>query len=838
MAPNMRGARSRGISYAAPVTAFLRQKLRLRTGILAALLALGARAHADVPLPVQVPAGTGQQALSVSVVKGDVVAASCAAAPCSAGAVSLGVPAELRGKPARADVVTIGAGRRAVVVSITDGTRDYRAVLAAPLAAGAPKILFSGLVGYVSGQEGTRGGPLVQVVDAGGGTRHVLVGEQSEGVSLCGRATILAPRLLSPQDLELKAAKVQRLSVAERDGARSVTARRIPDDEPSRAATSVLSALAASSAIGAPQALTDGDAETTWSENLGGAGKGEFVVMRAPPELPISGLELTIRPKTRPIENGASPEQLFIAGPKDVVAVTLPQDAWQSPGARYHIALDPPLQSSCLALVLDTSFNQSTAAKVTVAELSVVSEFAASELTSLVAALAGGGQRAEAAKALLAAGGPAAFGAVAQAFAGLDEGGRRVALEVMDRAPCELSAPVYVSALTGKVEAQASHAESRLRRCGAPAGVALENALSKTDKTDKRLLPLLVTELTLVDPVRAVKAFLPLMNEKTVQRRRLLRTALGQAARSSQAEPAVRAALADPATSEVALVDLLRALGDSAPRYQPEAGVALKRLQASASTFRTRYLLLGPTSVLSRVSPEADGAFRRSLSADPDPHVRAAALTLVQEPKRFQAELLQALADQDMRVREASVRALSSADGAFASQALTKSLSDDRWPLVRAAAADALAKHPASPKLDEPLTDALSDDAALVRARSIRALGERNVRGASSRIRDRLIDDQEWPEVRAEAARALGALCDADSADILAAFAKKLTDPMASPDAQLIATGAVLSLGRLALPNLKEALAPLSAKTAPPQARRAAATALSTRVTCRTPAKP
>jgi HEAT repeat protein len=285
----------------------------------------------------------------------------------------------------------------------------------------------------------------------------------------------------------------------------------------------------------------------------------------------------------------------------------------------------------------------------------------------------------------------------------------------------------------------------------------------------------------------------------------------------------------------VALVDLLRALGDSAPQFQPEAGVALKRLQASASTFRTRYLLLGPTSILSGVSPDADGAFRRSLSADPDPHVRAAALTLVQAPKRFQAELLQALADRDMRVREASVRALSSADGAFASAALTKSLRDDRWPLVRAAAADALAKHPAGPKLDEPLTDALSDDAPLVRARSIRALGERNVRSAGSRIRDRLIDDQEWPEVRAEAARALGALCDVESTDILAAFAKKLTDPMASPEAQLIATGAVLSLGRLAPANLKETLAPLSAKTAPAQARRAAATALSARQTCRSP---
>lgn len=834
----MTEARALAISYAAPVPAFFRQKLSLATGIFAVALAVGARARADVPLPVQVPAGSGQQALSVSVVKGDVVVASCAAAPCAAGAVPLGVPAELRGKPARADVVTLGAGRRAVVVSVTDGIRDYRAVVAAPLGAGAPKVLFSGLVGLVSGQEGSRGGPMVQVVDSGvAGTRYVLVGEQNEGVSLCGRSTILAPRLLSPQDLELKAAKVQRLSVSERDGARAVKATRIADDEPSHAATSVLSTLAASSAIGAPQALTDGDPETTWSENLGGAGKGEFVVMRAPPELAISGLELTIRPKTRQLEGGAAPEQLFIAGPREVVQVTLPEDAWKYPGARYRIALEPPLQSSCLALVLDSSFDPSSAAKVTIAELSVVSEFSANDLAALVAALAGGGQRAEAAKAMLAAGGPPAWKAVAQAFERLDEGGRRVALQVMDRASCDVSAPVYVSALTGKVEAQATHAESHLRGCGAAAGEALEQALAKTDKTDKRLMPLLVTELTLVDPARAVKAFLPLMNENTVQRRRLLRTALAQASRVPEAGPALRAALADPGTPEVALIDLLRALGDAAPKFQPEAGVALKRLHGSSSTFRTRYLLLGPSSILSRVSSDADGVFRRSLSADPDPHVRAAALTLVQEPKRFRAELLKALGDQQVRVREASVRALSSADGAFASEALSKSLSDDRWPLVRAAAADALAKHPASPKVDEPLTDALSDDAPLVRARSIRALGERNVRGASSRIRDRLIDEQEWPEVRAEAARALGALCDAESADILAAFANKLTDPMASPEAQLVATGAVLSLGRLAPANLKETLAPLSAKNAPPQARRVAATALSARQTCRTPAK-
>ena len=767
------------------------------------------------------------------VAKGDVVAASCAAAPCGVGAVSLGVPLDMRSKPARAEVVSLGAGRRAVVVTVADGARTFQAVVAAPLMPGAPKLAFAGLVGLLNGQDGTRTGPLVQISEAeADGTRRVLVGDQDEGISLCGRPTILAPRLLNPQDLELHAAKVQRLSVAERDAARQVTATRLADDEPSHAARSVLSALVASSAIGAPQALTDGDPETTWSEDVGGAGKGEFVVMHAPPELPISGLELVIRPKLASLAEGAAPERLFIAGPHDVVAVTLPEDAWKSPGARYHVLLDPPLKSSCLSLVLDTAFDQSKAAKVSVAELSAVSEFAADQLPALVATLAGGGQRAEAAKALLVAGGPAALAAVAQAFPGLDEGGKRVALDVLDQAACDISAPVYVAALTGKIDAQVRHAQGRLSRCGAAGGEALAQALAQADKTDKRLMPLLVAELTLTDPARAITAFMPLMDERTVGRRRLLRTALAQAARTDAAATSVRAALADGATPPAALIDLLRALGDLAPRYQPEAGQALARLAASAPAFRARYLLLGPTSVLSRVSPAADAAFRKALASDPDPHVRAAALGLVREPVHYQHELLQALADRDVRVREASVHALAATAATFASQAISERLEKDEWPLVRASAADALSRYPAGAALDQPLVKALSDASPLVRARSIRALGERRASSVASRVRARLVDAEEWPEVRAEAARALGALCDAESADVLAAFAKKLADPMASPDAQLIATGAVMSLGRLAQPNLAQQLAPLTGKKAPAQARRAAATALATQLTC------
>ncbi|HEY6081359.1 MAG TPA: HEAT repeat domain-containing protein, partial [Polyangiaceae bacterium] len=764
-----------------------------------ALTLLAGRARADVALPLSVTAAGGQQALSVFLAKGELMASSCAAPPCSSGAVSLGLPSELRGKPVRAEVVSIGLGRRAVVVSVDDGARAYRAVLAAPLAAGSPKVAFAGPTGLLSGEDGLRNGPMVQVSEAdAAGVRRVLVGEQNEGVSLCGRATILAPRLLSAQDLELHAAKVQRLSVSERDRARQAKVTRLPDAEPSRGAASVLSTLAASSAIGSPQALTDGDPETTWSENVGGAGKGEFVVMRAPPELAISGLELTLRPKQRSVESGAAPQRLFIAGPRDVIEVTFPEDGWKNPGARYHVALEPALQSSCLALVLDAAFDTSAKAAVTVAEVSVMSELSAGALPELVAALAGGGQRAESAKPLLAAGGPAAFAAVASAFPRLDEGGRRVALEVMDGAPCSISANVYVVALTSSIKAQSLHAQSRLRRCGAAGGEALAQALSKVDKTDKRLMPLLVSELTLTDPARAVPAFLPLLDEKTVQRRRLLRTALAQAARTSAAEPAIRAALADPATPAVASIDLLRALGDAAPRYQPEAGAALTRLQAGSPALRSRYLLLGPSAVLARVSGAADASFRKSAAGDPDPHVRGAALALVRDPRRYQAELLAGLKHPELRVRESAVHALAVPEAAFAGAAVVERLEKDQWPLVRAAAADALARLPAGAALDKPLLGALDDDSALVRGRSIRALGERRAPGVADQVRERLVDADEWPEVRAEAARALGTLCDTDSVDELLAFAEKLADPMASPEAQLIGAGAVTSLGRLA----------------------------------------
>ena len=118
-----------------------------------------------------------------------------------------------------------------------------------------------------------------------------------EDLSLCGRPALLAPQLLMSTDLKLHPAKVQRLSVEEREHARHVSAVRADANEPARG-FGVLRAVAATSAVGSPGALTDGNPETAWAENRGGAGRGEFVLMNVPPELPISGLDLLIRPPT------------------------------------------------------------------------------------------------------------------------------------------------------------------------------------------------------------------------------------------------------------------------------------------------------------------------------------------------------------------------------------------------------------------------------------------------------------------------------------------------------------------------------------------------------------
>lgn len=778
------------------------------------------------------PAGKGQPALGAGFYSGQLRLRVCASAPCdaSAGAVRP-LPAELAKlvDGAALTVLPLGQGRHVVHLSVPDlaNHREYQVVVAAPLQGQEPLVVFEGFTGLVSGQEGAREGPMVFVSDATEkGERRVVVGKQYESISLCGRPTVLAPNVLNPADLKLYPAKVQRLSPAERNRAKRLKAERLP--EGATLGPSLLTALGASSAISAPQNLTDGKLTTVWAENRGAEGRGEFVTFNAPPQLPISGFDFVVRPTAEVKATEAGASEFWLAVPDSLIHVSVPDDAWQQPGAVYRVTLDAPLKTDCVALVVEATPAKGADVQVTFTEITAYSEFDARDLEGLVGALAGGGERAEAAKTLLMSGGPAAFRAVAAAFRSLDEGGRRVALDVMDRADCELSTPTYVWALLSRYEAHAIHARDRIRRCGKKSA----DYLAKTLRVAlPRARPLLADELGLIAPDRAVVEIAPLLDDEVSARRNHLRVVLARAAADPSAQAAVKTVLLDPKLSTPARLDVLRALGDSLAGYGPAAGQAFAGL-AQAKDFRTRFLLLGPAAALAPTDQGAHGFLSRALTGDRDANMRFGAAVAAQATPVFTRELLAAFADESVRVRRAAVEGMGKKREPKAEAPLIDRLEHDQWPMVRAAAADALAGLGSSAAIDGALDQALADASPVVRAPVVLALGQRGARASAGSIRELLEDEKEDPNVRRAAARTAGRLCDHEALDTLSELAQKRADPLLDQNQKSLALEALSALSALGPADLRERLTPLFAKGAAPGAREAAEAALALPASC------
>ncbi|MEI9937064.1 MAG: HEAT repeat domain-containing protein [Pseudomonadota bacterium] len=819
----------------------MRLRARFEAGFLGlfsgALLTLPARAATSVV--AFAPPGQGQGGLAVGFdAAGALRMVPCAAKGCSIDRGNeIAFPAELRPAipNAQFSVVGIGDDRRAIVVSVSDAhaARSWSAVVTGGLGGGAPNLVFAGFTGFTAGEDGMRRGQRVEISPPDeNGARRIVIGDVEEDLSLCGRPALLAPQLLLSADLKLHAAKVQRLSVEEREGARQVTAVRVAPSDAAAPAFGVLRAVAATSAVGSPGALTDGNPETTWAENRGGAGRGEFVLLNAPPQLPISGLDLLIRPAKAKPERGVAPRVFWLASNRGLVEVTMPEDAWKFPGAHYSVKLDPPLQGDCLALVTESAFDESPSARVTFAELSARTEFDAASVSALVAALAGGGERAEASAAVLRAVGQPGYEAVAQAFDGLDEGGRRVALDLLDQAPCETSLPVFLKAFSGLSPAHAIHGRDHIRRCGKAAAPFLV-AAAKTAKGAQQVN--LLSELLLADAAQCVDLIVSLLDVDSRARRASLRIALARASIVSEAKPRVLAVLADPEANERVTVEVLRALGSRIGEFQPAAGAAIARVSSPNASFRTRFLLLSPSAELAAQDPAVRAVFAQDLASDPDPRFRAQALSVLKDPARFSTQIENALSDSDVRVREAAIRA--SAGLPSTVPVLSQRLAKDPWPLVRMAAADALAEAKGSPNAATALSRAIDDESPHVRAHVIVALGEHHASSEVVKIRARLRDEDEYPMVRAAAAQALAALCDTSSLDSLTGYARKLLDPMATTQDHMIGSAALLALGEMHPADLETRLKPLRAKGSPPQAHQAADAVMQRRSTsCGAPA--
>jgi hypothetical protein len=821
--------------------------------LLAAMaLAAPAAAQPTAGLSLAVPAGPGQQALALRAEGGAIRARVCAAAPCTPdGGALLPLPEDVRPllPSARAKTIALAGGRSVARVDVPGAAAGSAWVLlmaAPPAGKGSePLLLWSGWTGAPTGQPGEEVRASVVEEPAQGGAR-VLVGEIRDDVTLCGRPALVGARAIDPATLELaRGASVQNLSSEERGKAVKIAAERAPAGGP--APVRVLRAASASSAFQKRLgAATDGDLATAWSENKTGDGQGEFVALSAPDEVGITAIDLVVRP-TADVPDGAAPRSLFLATPDRVFAVSMPEDAWkQPPGTRYAVKLPAEIHTTCLAVVLDEAYAPRGKAevKVTIAEIEAHTAFDGATPESLAGALAGGGERARGAAALLSRAGKAGTAAAMAAYDKLDDQGRQLAASVIDAAPCSEQGPFFAArfaALTGdpatqhaapgEMDPELFHARDRLRQCGRAAAPALAKTIVEGPP---RASVAAAEELAMLAPGEAVVAILDAMPKASDPVRRDLRAALARAASNPHAAPALHDEIARAkldARPEVVAVDLLRAMGPALARVDGSAE-AFGAVAARATSFRGRYLLQIPAAELAKAGDaRAAGYLRDALRKDEDAHVRARAAEAAGRVPALAGELLAALDDADARVREAALDALARAQGAGApppdglAAALGKRLSTDDWTFVRAGAARALGAMPADAAIDQALAAALFDVSPDVRGRALDGLGAHRAVAHADAIRERQDDDEETLDVRAHAILALASLCDARSLSAWTKLARAAKVPMDERDRRL-GSAAIAALGEIHPADLAERLAPLLDKDAPAPAREMAKAAM------------
>ncbi|MGK3966229.1 HEAT repeat domain-containing protein [Sorangium sp. So ce118] len=856
-------------------------------GWIAASSALLDNAAAQVA-PVVLPHAAGQQALAVRIDAGGITARACpAAAACAPdGGKVLAVPPEVAPLlgGARVVPVTLADGKRlakieapvaatpagAAATALGAGGGSWVMLLAAPLAGKGtePVVLWSGWTGVSTGEHGEGRSDAVVVEPLGSGSR-VLVGQLRDDVTICGRPALVGASEVDPRTMTLlKGASFQNLPLEERRAASKVAAERREADA-AAPAFRLLRPTAASSAVGKRFAeIADGDPKTAWSEGKVGAGRGEFVSLSSADEVGITGLGLRIKP-TEGAEGGAAPRTLFVATPDRLFQVSLPEDAWLKETAGYEVKLPEEIRASCIAVVLDDAYAPRGApagagdrgapsgpeVRVTIAEITARTAFDGQGPAVLVGALAGGGERARAAAALLARSGPEAVEAAIAGYDKLDPAGRQLAAGVIDTAPCAVQIPFFTARLASGVAAapprrasrvappepdpELHHARDRIRRCGRAAAPALAEIV-KGGAAAARVAA--AREIALVAPAEAIPALLDALAGARGATRRELRAALAMAARSERAAGVVEEEVQLDrlrARPEEAQLDLLRALGPSLGRVKG-GGAAFQALASAASApFERRYLLQAPAAALARAGEApAEAYLRASLRKDADAHVRLRAAEVAADVPALAPDLLAAASDPEVRVREAAIVALSRAASAGAKlpagapAALAARLASDPWTFIRGSAALAIGAMPATPEGDRALVGALADRAPEVRRNALDGLGAHRAVAHIEAVRDRAEDKEEDVEVRARAILALGAMCDASSVDLWTRLALRARAPMGERD-QRLGSAALAALGAVHPADLPARLKPLLDKDTPHGLRETARAALSAAPQCR-----
>jgi HEAT repeat protein len=788
-----------------------------------AALTIASAAAAEVRLSI--PAGGGLGALDVRVdLAGAVVIANSTAVP---------IVLERNLIPDEADVlveaVALPGARKLVHVRVpVRGSDLLGPAWEALLVSGRGQPIFSGMTGLSRGDPGERTGIRVRIVPAGV-VSQVLLGTLREDLRICGETeTLLDPRAVDPTSLDLRPVEAERLTGAEQARAQRLAAvdKGTVFDAP---LGKLLVARGSSTADSLGLELTDGNVGTVWRERQPGIGQGEFVVMAAPKEVPIARLQIAVSPPSG-VKIGAVPKTFYLVTADRSFLVTLPESAARKPGEIFEVVFPEPIETSCLALVLDRSNASVAHPDVGVAEAVAFSDLdvPGATLDGLAEQLSG--PRSGEAAQLLERGGSGAIAAVMKAYAKLDAHGRALTVDVAaasDR--CEDAGPLLARGLCEKEGEAARKALEKLERCP-PAASALARALRMDPTSRTCVAPVFATlfPTAALEPIADALGEVPETDPAT---RSILRSAFGRALRQAGGGR-LGALLSDPNRRLRARLELLRGAAEYVVDAAPSCDAAIDELMKSGPSMQVRYLVLGPLAVLAGAGDSA--AATRLVDAllhDKDWPVRARAAELSGGLPLARDALVAAVHDPEPRVRESVLAAMAPSPPPSAVGAAIDVMAGDDWSLVKKQAAGLLAHAPASNEVDDALGRSLSDRLVSVRGAALVALARRRAVRWHRAIRERLDDEAEDVHLRAAAAGALGAVCDISSTDRLTGLARELAIPQRSDEPSL-GLAALTGLAALHPADLEARLAPLLARGAPTYVRAAAERALAARGVC------
>jgi hypothetical protein len=806
----------------------------LRPAPLVVLASLLLASAASAETSATAPAGGGLPALAVRV--------DLAAGVVVAGELRIPIALDRGQLPGDGDVtvepVPIGAGRHLVHVHVP--AKDIEGLAwEALLAGGQAQPLFAGVTGLTGGDPGERTGKAVRILPAADRS-FVLVGDVREDLHLCGQeVTLLDPEAVYPASLELRPATVQRLDAEQQAGAQRIVA---TDKGPHADAPLAKLLVARGSSVPGSRGaeLTDGNPATVWREGRPGMGQGEFVVMAAPHDVPISRMQLVLTPPDAGQDKAdkadkqiAAPKTLYLVTGTETFLVTIPGDASLKPGEAYEVVFPKPIEASCLSLVLNDAYTRDLAHPVVgVAELVAYSEFDAPGATLDDVAKQLSGPRGTVAAQVLERAGAAALPAVEHAYSELDARGRALAIDVAashDR--CEQSAPLLARGLCETSGEAPRKSHEKLERCKEAAPVLA--ARLREDAASRACVAPTLAALAGADalePIADAMAATPVSDAAT---RVVLRAAFSQALDGAEASR-LAAVLGDAKRGPQARLEMMRAAGRRVTEAQTESERTLTEVFAAAPALRDRYVAMAPLGELARAGDAAAGArVAEALAHDPDWPVRVRAAEVAAGVAQAQVALLAASHDAEPRVREAALQTMGASLIPGAIDAARVTLEGDPWSFVKVQAIGVLGRAQPSGDVDQPIGAALKDASPRVRGAAVVALGRRRATQLHEAVRERLDDPGEDADVRAAAARVLGALCDASSADRLTEYARKLGVPGSPEDEQQVALAALEGLAAMQPPDLADRLAPLRSSTALPSVSNAAERALKARSVCR-----